>query len=588
MHIRFTPKIDLLSLTWVFLVLFLSAPALGQVVYEEIKLLAEDGEAGDELGYSVDVHNGIIAAGALFDDDNGTMSGSAYLFDASTGSQLFKLLPDDGEADDQFGLSVAIQNGMVAVGANGDDDNGNHAGAVYLFDASTGAQLLKFIPDDHGNWASVGWSVAIDDGVVATGAINDSDVASYAGSAYLFDAATGAQLHKLEPDDLAASDGFGWSIDIAGGIVAVGSPRDDDNGGESGSAYLFDATTGAQLLKLLPEGGAGSNEFGWSIAIGDGIVVVGARGYLFDMGAVYIFDLSTGVQIARLTAEDAAYYSDFGWSVAVDNGVIAVGATEYDGSTDNTGSAYLFRAATGAQLAKLMPMDGGGNNYNFGSAVAIDGDVAVVGADRDGENGWPAGAAYIYDISFTPVAISSFSAAVRGAGVELAWGIAADEPFEGFHLFRSEDGGVDMRVNDSILASHVRGFVDDTVRPGRRYSYQLVAVGAESGDVRSHRADVELEPMLVRAALRQNSPNPFNPTTTIRFMVAEQGPVTISIYGLDGTKIRTLVDRVYSPGQHSTMWDGRNSSGGRVASGVYYYRMLIDQVVHTKKLTLLK
>lgn len=65
------------------------------------------------------------ANGSGRDDDNGLNSGSAYLFDASTGEQLFKLLPSDGEINDLFGYSVAISNGIVAVGSNGDDDKGS-------------------------------------------------------------------------------------------------------------------------------------------------------------------------------------------------------------------------------------------------------------------------------------------------------------------------------------------------------------------------------------------------------------------------------------------------------------------------------
>ena len=112
------------------------------------KLLPTDGAAGDSFGYSIAIDNGVVAVGALWDDDNGDNSGSAYLFDASTGEQLHKLLPDDGAAGDEFGSAIAIDNGVVAVGADRDDEHGDNSGSAYLFDASTGQQLHKLFPDD--------------------------------------------------------------------------------------------------------------------------------------------------------------------------------------------------------------------------------------------------------------------------------------------------------------------------------------------------------------------------------------------------------------------------------------------------------
>ena len=93
----------------------IAAPAYGQVMNEDIKLLAGDGAAGDFFGRSISIDSGVIAVGAYGDDYNGADSGSAYLFDASTGAQIAKLLPSDGAAGDQFGRTIAIDNGVVAI-----------------------------------------------------------------------------------------------------------------------------------------------------------------------------------------------------------------------------------------------------------------------------------------------------------------------------------------------------------------------------------------------------------------------------------------------------------------------------------------
>ena len=168
-----------------------AAPAWAQPINEDLKLLASNGAEEDYFGFSIAIGNGVVAVGSIWADVNGDNSGSAYLFDASTGAQLFNLLPSDGAAGDEFGWSIAIDKGDIAiVGAPRDDDNGTGSGSVYLFDIS--------------------------------------------------DPNNPIQIAKLLPSDGAAGDHFGLRIALDNGIVAVGAHFDDDNGSDSGSAYLFD------------------------------------------------------------------------------------------------------------------------------------------------------------------------------------------------------------------------------------------------------------------------------------------------------------------------------------------------------------
>jgi hypothetical protein len=90
--------------------------------------------------------------------------------------------------------------------------------------------------------------------------------------------------------------------------------------------------------------------------------------------------------------------------------------------------------------------------------------------------------------------------------------------------------------------------------------------------------------------LDQNEPNPFNPTTTIRFRIDEPGHVRLTIFSPNGARVRTLVDGTSAPraGGHEVVWDGRDDSGRLVASGVYFYRLEAAGAVETHKMTLLK
>ena len=152
-------------------------------------LLANDGAAGDNFGYSVAISGDTAIVGAWGDDDNGSKSGSAYLFDSTTGRQIAKLLPDDGAANDYFGIFVSISGATAVVGAYFDDDNGADSGSAYLFDTTTGRQIAKLLPDDGAEDDEFGYYVAISGATAIVGAHHDDDNGGNSGSAYLFDAA---------------------------------------------------------------------------------------------------------------------------------------------------------------------------------------------------------------------------------------------------------------------------------------------------------------------------------------------------------------------------------------------------------------
>jgi hypothetical protein len=120
------------------------------------------------------------------DDDNGSDSGSAYLFDVSTGAQIVKLTPSDGAEGDGFGRSVAISGNLAIVGAEGDDDNGSNSGSAYIFDVTTGTQLAKLVAGDGAPIELFGVWVSIDGNTALVGAPLDDDNGINSGSAYLF------------------------------------------------------------------------------------------------------------------------------------------------------------------------------------------------------------------------------------------------------------------------------------------------------------------------------------------------------------------------------------------------------------------
>ncbi len=420
------------------------APAYADLGDQLAKLLANDAAAGDWLGYSVAISGAAAIVGAHMDEDNGAASGSAYLFSTTTGLQVFKFLPNDGAVGDQFGISVAISGAIAIVGAYLDEDNGAASGSAYLFDTQInqidagGGQIAKLLPDDGAAGDRFGRSVAIDGAIAIVGAYLDDD----RGSAYLFDISDPAspiQIAKLVSDDAAASDWFGYSLAISGSTAIVGAPQDDDNGSNSGSAYLFDISDPAsvtQIAKLLPDDGAAGDLFGYSVAISGDSAMVGAwqdADNGFSSGSAYLFDATTGRQAAKLLPNDGALGDEFGWSVAI-SGATAIVAAVWDGDNGaGSGSAYLFDIcdpASPLQIAKLLPDDGAAEDQ-FGWSVAISGATTIVGALFDDDHGGNSGSAYLFDAAiFCPWDLNG-NLAVGPADLLFvlgAWGRNPDHP----------------------------------------------------------------------------------------------------------------------------------------------------------------
>ena len=304
------------------------------------KLTADDAAEGDWFGRSVAISGNTVLVGALGD---GFARGSAYLFNITTGNQIAKLTAFDAASGDEFGSSVAINGNTALIGAPGDE--GISSGSAYLFDITTGNQIAKLTADDAAAYDKFGRSVAISGNTALVGNPRDDDAGSSSGSAYLFDITTGSQIAKLTASDAATDDLFGLSVAISGNTAIVGAHSNDDAGSFSGSAYLFNITTGNQIAKLTASDAAEGNFFGISVSISGNTALVGATGNDdggYRSGSAYLFDITTSSQIAKLTASDAATYDYFGNSVAISDNKALVGAYGNDDAGSFSGSAYLY------------------------------------------------------------------------------------------------------------------------------------------------------------------------------------------------------------------------------------------------------
>ena len=389
------------------------------------KLTAADGLPDDLFGYSVAVDGNTAVIGAHQDDDatNGDNSGSAYVFTKNSGgwSQAAKLTADDGAANDEFGYSVAVDGDTIVVGAhqNDADTDDNDEGAAYVFTKPASGwaditQTAKLTAFGAAAGDEFGISVAVDGNTILVGAHqNDSSD----GAAYIFTKpftgwADSSETAKLIAYDAAADDEFGISVALDGDTAVIGARQNDDNGSQSGSAYVFTKVSGvwSQKAKLIASDGAADDQFGISVAVNGDTVVVGARQDDTSNGAAYVFTKVSGVwkHVAKLTADDGAANDEFGISVAVDGDTIVVGAhqNDADDQDNDEGAAYVFitdSAGGWSQKAKLTASDAAALD-RYGYSVAVSGDTVVVGApyndydDTDGDTDDDEGAAYFLSV----------------------------------------------------------------------------------------------------------------------------------------------------------------------------------------------
>jgi hypothetical protein len=385
---------------------FLSAVSLAPA--QETQLTVSAPSADNKFGYSVSLDSGIALVGAREDDSS---RGSAYLFDADPasptyGEQLIKLQASDGFLLDVFGAAVALGGGRALVGAPYDDDLGPDSGSAYLFDADPasatfGSELVKLTQANANS--QFGVSVALSYGYALVGAHRTRlNNVIQSGSAYLFDAdpsspSFGTLLLAVEAADASPYDHFGISVALSDGLALVGAWEDDDMGDNSGSAYLFDVdpsspTFGAQLFKFTASDGAAIDRFGRSVALAEGLALVGgiiSDGTVPNTGAAYLFNAdptsaSFGQELVKLSASDGVSGDYFGQSVAIDNGKALVGAPHRDGAGVSWGSAYVFGAdplltTFGQELARLDASNGADYD-NYGAGVSLEDGLVLVGA----------------------------------------------------------------------------------------------------------------------------------------------------------------------------------------------------------------
>lgn len=359
--------------------------------------VAEEAADGDLFGAAVDLSAGLVAVGAQSTDLARDDAGAVHLFEASDGGlvQIATLTAGDGELADAFGASVAIGPDVVLVGAPGVVLTELNEGAAYLFEREGDAwrEVAKLRREAASKNDMFGAAVGFDGGVAVIGAPGADVAGTDSGAAMVYERFAGAweAVATLVPAAGASGERFGSAVAVDGERILIGASGDVSAGEQPGSAYLFERASDGwhEVARWSPSDGKGGDAFGDAVALAGDLALIGARFADLagsDEGAAYLFErTSDGWQeAAKLTLPEPSDRDQFGHSVALAGDVALVGAPRVDEPDRDSGALWAFvRGADGwGSRGRLSPA--APDAYDeFGTAVAADGSVAVVGAPQD-------------------------------------------------------------------------------------------------------------------------------------------------------------------------------------------------------------
>ena len=459
-------------------------------------------------------------------------------------------------ADRYYGLKVIDASDPARLEVAGSLDTGSWAASVsivgdlaYVADGADGLRIIDVSDPAHmfevGSFETGGWV---------------SDVAVLGEYAYVADLELGLRIvdvtNPASPIEVGFFNDFSYDGDIYGLAVVPGYVLLAAGVDGFRVVDVTDPSNPIEVPPAIPEQG-----FAWDVTV--------------DADLAYV-SMSTGLRIVELRLP--AYWYDSGF--ATTSGVrLAVSG----------GIAYLASSSSGVRVVDATdpPVAAEVGFYmtsSFATDVATARGYAFAASEGEG----------LFTLQYmrpVPVTLQSFDLLPTPTGIHAEWVVREESNISDYCLYRA-NAGIDLPVDVTGTPIPADGraryqFLDKNVAPGTKYRYTLVTTEWD-GETRILASDGVTFEGSGSVALEQNRPNPFNPTTIIRFVLPVSEHVTLAIYDANGRLVRTLVNEVQGYGAHEAAWDGRDSAGVAIGSGVYFYRLRAGKRTESRKMVLLK
>ncbi len=342
----------------------------------------------DQFGYSVAIDGDLAVVGAPSHDSNFRINNGAvfvYELNDTTWQQVATVTSPTDKSGDLFGWAVDIEGDTIVVGSMHDDMFAFNGGAAYvLYQGATTSDwsIAQSLPGSNVKIGDrFGVSVSIDSGLIAVGNRFADGAGQNSGTVNIFRSNEYRQFYEayIVESPLAAQAQFGWDVDLHDQRLVVGAPRS-----ETGSAFLYQLNEWGQAwseTELVSDSNRTSDRFGYSVAISDGGVFVGAtlhdHASVINSGAVYRFT-QTGEFQQKLIQPSAQRGDQFGFALAAEVSKVAASGVGIDATSNNSGRVVEFGSENGAWV--LTDVHDSDEVHRFGHAVAIDADKVIVGA----------------------------------------------------------------------------------------------------------------------------------------------------------------------------------------------------------------
>ncbi len=476
----------------------------------------------------------------LFHDDDGSQSGSAYIYKrtGTSWAQEAKLNASDAATNDNFGVGVSIKGDYALIGAY---DENSAAGSAYLFKRSgtSWTQESKLTADDASNNARFGIYVALDVNYAIVGAYK----ANSSGTSYVY------SVNPFGNGDVTETVSSNTTVSFDEGSGSNTSANED-----TGMDIAFTGVTNSADIQCasFPETPTGT----------DG--------------------MSGTVQEVRWEITDAGL--TFG------NAEIRIDMTTLPVTLTDPNSAVIYHRSTpgtGTFTALTTSVDGDELVANTGSfsEFAIGGGDEPLAIELDSFNARQV--ANSIQISWTT------ASETENEGFNVYRKFGNNE----FVQIASYKGNSELLGALNASTSNSYTFTDNSeLRNNELYTYYISDVETngvetkheESAETVRFVLNEEIAQTKLDYVLAQNFPNPFNPSTQINFQIAKTQKVSLKIYNLKGQLVKELVNEKMKIGSYSAIWDGTNSLGKQVSSGTYFYKIDAGIFSQTNKMVLLK
>ncbi len=452
------------------------------------KLVPANALPFDSFGASISIYGDALIVGAALDGGNGP--GSVYVFEnnGTAWNQNTTLIQNNPVRFDRFGESLDIYNHTLFVGFSEDDNqNGRNAGSAYVFENNGTAwnNMGILTPDDGYSYQRFGSTVSVYNDTAILG-VPYSGVSGYgSGAAYVFERDTQGgiwlQTAKIIPDIGYRQEYFGSSVAMYDGVIAVGSLS--DRGTNSGSVRVFEKNTNgtwSQTQKLFPENN--DRRLGYSISMDAETLVASSEFYDYNSdsmaGTIYTFEKGINNEWSRtdrLLPDEHIPGDSFGYSVSLSGDKMIVGTPNflsYGSASSGFDSAYTFENNGTAwnNTARITPSDG--LHDDFGKAVSMYGNTALVGIPYDTVNGIRSGSVNVYSGEFESFDTSESSSSRAQSLYNLNNNNNNNNNTSSYHILPKE---FSARINGISFDSNISSiYLDD------QYSNRFIITNTQS------------------------------------------------------------------------------------------------------------